>query len=285
MCLKSLSKLFSRRGLHTVVMMCCVLPQTAWAGDAKADFALAQQYEHGEGVTQNAALAVSWYCRAARQGLLEAQQGLGWMYMKGHGVKKNDAIARRWFQKAAKQGDVHAQRMLRFLDPDAYRDERICMPQITHFWRRYCQKKACQKVLNAVRVLAPEYALDPNLVLSIILQESRFNPKAKSPKNAQGLMQLMPGTARRFKVKHVWKIEDNLRGGMAYLRWLLAYYQGDVRLVAAAYNAGEGAVERYQGVPRYRETQRYVIEILRLYGKKTHAFQADWIPASSLLAN
>jgi soluble lytic murein transglycosylase-like protein len=114
-----------------------------------------------------------------------------------------------------------------------------------------------------VHRLAPEYHLDPRLVVAVIEVESGFNPKAKSPKGAMGLMQLMPETARRFGVKNPWDPLQNLRGGMAYLRWLLDRFDGDLALVLASYNAGEKAVERYRGVPPFGETRRYVQRITR----------------------
>ena len=103
-----------------------------------------------------------------------------------------------------------------------------------------------------MRALAPKYSLDPKLVLAVIEAESNFNPKARSPKNEQGLMQLIPATAQRFGVRNVWDTEQNLRGGMAYLQWLLKHFKGDVKLALAGYNAGEKAVERHGGVPPYR---------------------------------
>jgi membrane-bound lytic murein transglycosylase MltF len=90
--------------------------------------------------------------------------------------------------------------------------------------------------------------------------------KARSPKNAQGLMQLIPATAQRFGVRNVWDPEQNLRGGMAYLQWLLQHFKGDVKLALAGYNAGEKAVERHGGVPPYRETQAYVKRIMKRVG-------------------
>ena len=114
-----------------------------------------------------------------------------------------------------------------------------------------------------VRRLAPKYKLDPNLVLAVIEVESAFNVRALSPKNAQGLMQLIPKTASRFGVRNLWDAEQNTRGGMAYLRWLLKNFSGDVRLALAAYNAGERAVERQGGIPPYEETRSYVKRILR----------------------
>lgn len=103
-----------------------------------------------------------------------------------------------------------------------------------------------QKVFGLVRKLAPEYGVSPRLVMAVIRAESNFEPEAVSPKNAQGLMQLIPETSVRFNVRKPFDPEQNLRGGMAYLRWLLAYFEGNVALVAAAYNAGEGTVNRYK---------------------------------------
>ncbi len=121
-----------------------------------------------------------------------------------------------------------------------------------------------------VHELAPEYDLDPKLVLEVIAVESKFDPEAESHKRAQGLMQLMPATAARFGVEDVADPRQNLRGGMAYLRWLLVRFDGDLRLALAGYNAGEGAVKRFEGIPPYRETQRYVERITRAYGKVEH---------------
>ena len=127
-----------------------------------------------------------------------------------------------------------------------------------------------QQVEAWVRELAPEYGLDPTLVLEVIAIESRFDPAATSPKSAHGLMQLMPATASRFGVEDSSDPIQNLRGGMAYLRWLLIRFDGDLRLALAGYNAGEGAVSRFDGIPPYPETQRYVERITRAYGKTQH---------------
>lgn len=127
-------------------------------------------------------------------------------------------------------------------------------------------KAGNQTMTGLVRELAPQYALDPKLVLAVIEAESSFNPKARSPKNAQGLMQLIPATAKRFGVGDPWDPEQNLRGGMAYLRWLLDHFNGDIKLALAGYNAGERAVERHGGIPPYAETQRYVKRIVKRLG-------------------
>lgn len=109
-----------------------------------------------------------------------------------------------------------------------------------------------------IRTAAREFEVDPALVRAVIHAESAFNPKALSPKGAQGLMQLMPGTARELGVVNAMVAGENIRGGVNYLAKMLARFDGDIRLATAAYNAGPGAVARYKGVPPYAETKAYV---------------------------
>jgi soluble lytic murein transglycosylase-like protein len=120
--------------------------------------------------------------------------------------------------------------------------------------------------------IAIAHKIDPLLVLAIIETESAFHVDAVSAGNAQGLMQLMPGTARRFGAKNLLDPAENIRAGIKYLHWLLTYFEGDVSLVLAAYNAGEGAVLRYGGVPPYPETLAYVQKIRTRYPAERHAF-------------
>jgi soluble lytic murein transglycosylase-like protein len=124
------------------------------------------------------------------------------------------------------------------LKPEAYRDE--------------------------IAAAATQYGVDESIVRAIIHAESAFNPNALSRVGAQGLMQLMPATARRFGVGNAFDPGQNIRGGVQYLAFLLKRFNGDLRLVAAGYNAGEGAVDKYRGVPPYSETQRYVQRVTLL---------------------
>ncbi|GAA5077492.1 hypothetical protein GCM10025759_23510 [Lysobacter panacisoli] len=109
-----------------------------------------------------------------------------------------------------------------------------------------------------ISAAARDYGVDEAVVRAVIHAESAYNPRAISRVGAQGLMQLMPATARRFGVANVFDSGQNIRGGVQYLAWLLKRFNNNLTLAAAGYNAGEGAVDRYKGVPPYDETQRYV---------------------------
>ncbi len=112
---------------------------------------------------------------------------------------------------------------------------------------------------------ARRHGLDPDLVLAVVAVESAFRPDAVSPKGAQGLMQLMPRTAASLGVSDALDPAQNLDAGTRHLRFLVDLYGGDLRRALAAYNAGQGAVKRYGGVPPYRETREYVKKILKRY--------------------
>ncbi|HVY95026.1 MAG TPA: lytic transglycosylase domain-containing protein [Bryobacteraceae bacterium] len=113
--------------------------------------------------------------------------------------------------------------------------------------------------LNAmVDKIANQEGVEAPLVHSVIQAESNYNASAVSLKGAQGIMQLIPSTARRFGVGNAFDAEENIQGGVKYLKFLLDYYQGDYTKAIAAYNAGEAAVDKYHGVPPYAETQGYV---------------------------
>lgn len=112
--------------------------------------------------------------------------------------------------------------------------------------------------------------VDPRFIHAVIKQESRYKNEAVSHVGAQGLMQLMPATAKRFGNKDPHDAVSNVEAGTKYLKWLLKRFNGDVTLALAGYNAGEGAVAKYNGVPPYDETQNYVKKIVANYGKTFH---------------
>lgn len=116
---------------------------------------------------------------------------------------------------------------------------------------------------GAVERVAAEQSLSPELLHSVIAVESNYNPAAVSPKGAQGLMQLMPETAKRFGVPDSFDPIENIQGGAKYLKYLLDLYHGDYPRALAAYNAGEKAVAKYGGIPPYAETQNYVAQVQR----------------------
>ena len=129
-----------------------------------------------------------------------------------------------------------------------------------------------QQINRLIEKWANHYTLDPALVKAVVEVESGYRVRARSKANAQGLMQLIPGTAQRFGVIDPWNAEENLRGGMAYLQFLLGKFKGDLRLVLAAYNAGENNVVKYEGVPPFKETHRYLAKIGQIYPNRWHAY-------------
>jgi len=124
-----------------------------------------------------------------------------------------------------------------------------------------------ERYAPVIDAAAARHGVDPNLVHAVIRAESAYEPTAESHAGACGLMQLMPATARRFGVRDVWDPAQNIRGGVAYLRFLLDRFGADIPLAIAAYNAGEGAVAKYGNrVPPYRETRAYIRRVLGYWG-------------------
>ena len=115
-----------------------------------------------------------------------------------------------------------------------------------------------------------KYGVDPRFIHAVIWQESKYKVQARSGAGAQGLMQLMPATARRFGCTNAYDTASNIDAGTKYLRFLLERFNGNISLALAGYNAGEGAVDKYNGVPPFNETQNYVRIITGRYGKMYH---------------
>ncbi len=133
-------------------------------------------------------------------------------------------------------------------------------------------------ISQIVASVAAENSLPAELLHSVIQVESNYNPSAISPKGAQGLMQLMPDTARRFGVPDSFDPAENIQGGAKYLKYLLDLYKGDYPRALAAYNAGEKAVAKYGGIPPYAETQDYVVKVQRHIAAAKPAAKKD-VPA------
>jgi hypothetical protein len=129
---------------------------------------------------------------------------------------------------------------------------------------------------------AQETGVDPRFIHAVIRQESRYKNAAVSHAGAQGLMQLMPATAKRFGCDDPHDSAANIKAGTKYLAWLLKRFDGDVSLALAGYNAGEGAVDKYDGVPPYNETQNYVRKIVANYGKTYLEVLSPVQPAAQL---
>jgi len=234
--------------------------------DAYELTAWGRRYARGVGIAQDPQKALKLFCKSARRGDTDAKFELGQIYAFGQGVKRDTDLAAAWYYEAAKGKNRKAQMMLQILGAKGKPTRKASCPLESHTRIASRPHPASGEIARMVRSMAPRYQLDPNLVLALIETESGFNPKALSPKQAQGLMQLIPATASRFGVEDVWDPEQNLNGGMAYLRWLLDHFDGDVELALAGYNAGEKAVERHGGIPPYEETQDYVKRIIKRVG-------------------
>mgnify|MGYP001823054454 FL=1 len=262
---------------------------------------MASEYEHANGVRRDYGRARQLYCASARLGYLPAQIRLAWMYANGLGAPRDLELAGAWLRVAAASGNLTARKYLAFIgDPPRGRQPRCTyesrydayavatIPTVDIASGDASGRMATPSVTDAtsmvdvvhhptrgqieqwVRRLAPSNGLDAKLVLAIIATESNFQYDARSHKNAHGLMQLIPETAARFGVKNRGNPVQNLHGGMAYLRWLLSYFKGNLALALAGYNAGEGAVQKYGGIPPYAETRAYVKKVIKAYGRKTH---------------
>lgn len=280
----------------------------------------AQALEHGDGLERDAVRAAQLYCRASRYGDAVAQFSLAWMLTNSRGIERDEAQAAHLFAAAAEQGLAQAQNMLARMgtpqgpppaclrqpegdravlaaapasepsaararaDGRAYGGQRAGAAQASPDPPLAPPANAPEAIVRFVHLLAPEYRLPPQLVLAVMAVESNFDAHAQSPKQAFGLMQLLPETAARFGVRNPKDPVQNIRGGMAYLRWLLAYFEGDIGLACAAYNAGERAVERYLGVPPYAETRLYVRKVsAAIGGQRRAAYDERATPPSPVM--
>ncbi len=240
--------------------------------------------EKGIGQAANSALAASLYCEAARFSSAEAHYRAGLVYASASIVETATAAAFFKFAMELGHEQVHMALNALYLSagpqksivPSCLTDDeeqsgvarRMAIPVKFPLFNFQGYLAAMPEGKRAVAALlvkhAPLFGVNTQLALAIASVESNFEVLATSPKNAKGVMQLIPATASRFGVKNSYDAEDNIRGGLAYLRWLGEYFHGDLSRVIAAYNAGEGAVNKYNGIPPYPETIAYVKRVLTL---------------------
>jgi soluble lytic murein transglycosylase-like protein len=267
------------------------LPVVDLAAQADRLAEQAVRHEHGEGVPRDPQLAAALYCEAARLGHADATYALAWMYANGRGIPRQDGYAAALLQRLPADY-TQAQTLARYLSDPAEEPDCLRYPAAMFAdseWNRQGLdldklRPEQREIAQIVVELAPQYQVHPQFALAIALTESALNPRAVSPKNAQGVMQLIPETAARFQVRDAFDPHENIKGGLRYLQWLLAYFEGDVMLASAAYNAGERAVERYKGIPPYQETRAYVEKVMSLMGQRSHPYDPSVTPPSPILA-
>jgi soluble lytic murein transglycosylase-like protein len=232
--------------------------------------------------------AANLYCQGARNGSTEAQYRLAMLFAFGQGVPEDREIAASLLAIAAQQGHQEAMNMLETI---RYSSDKMPDCVLTNVSPPHAPQpviavaniggksldgviatlpKDRKWLVDLIKKIATWHNVDPQFALSIVTVESAFKTTARSSANAMGLMQLIPATAERFNVKDAFDASQNVKGGVRYLRWLLDRYHGEIELVAAAYNAGEGAVDKYKGIPPYKETQNYVAKVLHHYPHKNH---------------
>lgn len=284
------------------------LSEATRASLARSYLEQAKAYEYGESATRDPAQAARYYCDAARLGDAEALYSLGWMYANGRGVTRHNGYAATLLSMASALGHETAPKAVQSVG-ESSGELPTCMNrrpeksvaatavEATTALAQLMQADAAdldtyvaglpankQNIAELIRLLAPQYGINPRLALAIAVSESNLDLMARSSRGAFGVMQLIPETAARFHVRNTFDPGQNIRGGLAYLRWLLAYYRGDVLLAVAAYNAGEGAVDRFRGIPPFMETAFYVKRIYAFYKQPQHPFDASLVEPSPIVA-
>ena len=189
-----------------------------------------------------------------------------WIYLAGGARMRVDEVTESadgaWFRRGNVQKFLERDHIVRI-----EREQPVVAAAAGAAWKENGWTSGNARIDSLIKMNAARFGVDPYLVFCVIEQESQFKQFARSPKGAQGLMQLMPGTARRLGVRRPYEPAENIMGGTRYLKELMTMFGGRVDLVLASYNAGEGAVMKYgRNVPPYRETREYVKKIGKRYG-------------------
>jgi len=203
---------------------------------------------------------------AAKAAPAEAAPLAIWVHLDGGARVRVDEVTETtdgaWYRRGNLSMFLERERIVRI-----EREQPIAANAGSTAWRENGWTSGNARIDHLIKMNASRFGIDPYLVFCVIEQESRFKQYARSPKGAQGLMQLMPGTARRLGVRRPYDPAENIMGGTRYLKELMTMFAGRVDLVLASYNAGEGAVMKYgRNVPPYRETRDYVKKIGKRYG-------------------
>lgn len=174
-------------------------------------------------------------------------------------------------------GSVTKYEAIDYLAPARHKEKRLPIKVLTTSHPSHLTNK---KYDDLIQSAARKSGINANLIHAVISIESSYKPCAMSPKGAEGLMQLMPSTANKYGIKDSCDPEDNINGGVEYLSDLLKRYNGNGRLALAAYNAGENAVDKYEGIPPYDETIQYIEKIESILGQNLNEYLAINTPAS-----
>ena len=261
----------------------------AHGADVQGLVGLARNYEMGDGVPQDFSKSNELYCKAAARGDAESLVRLAFAYSSGRELQADEGVAALLLNRAAELGHERAKELLQHVSGRAGSVMPTCMNEAANAAAAETTAAEIARPKTEIEALvyrlAPQYSIDPQLALAVVAAESAFQVNAVSPKNAQGLMQLIPATAERFGVKKAFNPVENLKGGLAYLQWLMAHFEGDVALVLAAYNAGEEAVAKHRGIPPFAETRNYVRRVTSVYKKAIHPYLAHVAAPSPALGS
>lgn len=268
-------------GVGCLLAMLALAGEPSTEGEAPQVRALLEQgwmVESGRGLRRNPVLAAALYRQAGQLGSGEGYFRAALIYLPDRRVVTHGSVAACYLAAASQLGHREAAEILersqQHFPGGLSCDDDLALPTVFAEFDllRYVESlpKGRREIVGLIRRLAPRYLIDVRLALAMASVESNFRTNAVSPKSAMGVMQLIPATAERFGVLDPFDPEQNIRGGLAYLRWLKNYYKGDVVRMVAAYNAGEGAVDAYGGIPPYVETQAYVVRVLHFSGLGLH---------------